>query len=81
MWMGQESSSRQARFALVEGCDEYVAPFDRMGTIDLRARKNVVKLGPLAWLRLEENADRNLTFPRKVGFDRRSWEGDRLRDQ
>jgi hypothetical protein len=45
MWMGQESSSRQARFALVEGCDECGAPGDRMGTLDLRAGKEVVKRG------------------------------------
>jgi hypothetical protein len=41
----QESSSRQARFALVEGCDECVAPGDRIGTLGLRAGKDVVKRG------------------------------------
>jgi len=45
MWMGQESCSRQARFALVEGCDECVAAGDRMGTLDLRAGKDVLKRG------------------------------------
>jgi hypothetical protein len=45
MWMGQESSLRQARFAIVEGRDECVAPGDWMGTLDLRAGKDVVKRG------------------------------------
>ena len=45
MGMGQESSSRQAHFALVEGCDECGAPGDRMGTLDLRAGKEVLKRG------------------------------------
>ena len=41
--MGQERSSRQSRFALVEGCDECVAPGDRVGTLDLRAAKDAAK--------------------------------------
>jgi len=43
--MSQESSSRQANFALVEGCDGCVVPSDRVGTLDIRAGKDVVKRG------------------------------------
>ena len=35
----------QARFALVQGCDECVAPGDKMGTLELRAGKEIVKRG------------------------------------
>ena len=35
----------QARFALVEGCDECVVPGDKKGTLDLRAGKEIVKRG------------------------------------
>jgi len=45
MWMSQESSSRQARFAFVEGWDECVVPGNRMEALDFRARKDVVKRG------------------------------------
>jgi hypothetical protein len=45
MWMSQESSLRQARFALVKGCDECVIPGNRMGTFDFRAGKDIVKRG------------------------------------
>ena len=41
--MSQESSSRQARFALVKGCDDCVVPGKRMGTLEFRAGKDVVK--------------------------------------
>jgi len=43
--MSQESSLKQARLTLVEGCDEFVFPGNRMGTLDFRAGKNVVKRG------------------------------------
>jgi len=42
MWMSQEISSKQARFSLVEGCDECDGPRTRMGTLDFRAGKDVV---------------------------------------
>jgi len=45
MWKRQESSSRQARFALVKGSDECVAPCDRMGNLELGPGKDVVKRG------------------------------------
>jgi len=45
MWMSPESSSRQARFTLVEGCDECVVQCNRMGTLVFRAGKDVVKRG------------------------------------
>ena len=35
----------QARFALVQGCDECVAPGDKMGTLEHRAGKVIVKRG------------------------------------
>ena len=43
MWVSQESSSRQARFALVEGCNESVGPGNGMRALDFRARKDVEK--------------------------------------
>ena len=46
MWIVQESSSRQARFAHVEGCDKCDAPGDRMALrsrVEIRAEKDVVK--------------------------------------
>jgi len=67
--MSQESSSRQARFAFVKGCDVCVIPADRMGTLDFRAGKDVVKRGLDGGTRVEVNADRNLAFPRNVGVD------------
>jgi len=45
MWMSQESNLRQARFTLVEGRDECVVPGNRVGNLDFRARKDVVKRG------------------------------------
>jgi len=39
------SSSRQACFTLVEGYDECFIPVNRMGTLDFRAGKDVVKRG------------------------------------
>jgi len=45
MWMSQENSSREARFAPVEGCDECVVPGNRMGALNFRAGKDVVKRG------------------------------------
>ena len=35
----------QARFALVQVCDECGAPGDKMGTLELRAGKETVKRG------------------------------------
>ena len=35
----------QARFALVQECDECVAPGDKMETLELRAGKEIVKRG------------------------------------
>ena len=35
----------QARFALVQGCDECGAPGDKMGTLELRAGKEIVNRG------------------------------------
>ena len=43
MWVSQESSSGQARFALVEGCNERVGPGNRMEALDFRAGEDVVK--------------------------------------
>ena len=31
----------QARFALIQGCDECVAPGDKMGTLELRAERRL----------------------------------------
>jgi len=45
MGMNQESNLRQSRFTHVEGCDECVLPGNRMGTLDFRAGKGVVKSG------------------------------------
>jgi len=41
--MGQETTPRQACFALVEGCDKSFAPGEKMGTLHLRNRKDVLK--------------------------------------
>ena len=35
----------QSRFALVQGCDKCVALGDKMGTLELRAGKEIVKSG------------------------------------
>ena len=41
--MSQKSISRQARFTLVESCDECFGPGDEMGTLSFGAGKDVVK--------------------------------------
>jgi len=43
--MSQKSSSRRARFTLVESCDECFGPGDGVGTRSFGAGKDVVKRG------------------------------------
>jgi len=43
--MSQKSSLRQARFSLVESCDESFGPGDGMGTLSFGAGKDGVKRG------------------------------------
>jgi hypothetical protein len=46
--MCQKSSSRQARFTLVESCNECFGPGDGTGVLNFGARKDIVKRG-LNW--------------------------------
>ena len=64
--MSQESSLRQARFTLVEGCDEFQVT--RWDSLTLGPEKRREE-GLGWWLRVEGNADRNLAFPRNVRVD------------
>jgi len=43
--MSQKSSSKLAQFTLVESCNEFFGPGDRMGALKFGAGKNFVKMG------------------------------------
>jgi hypothetical protein len=76
----RRAARERVHFDLVEGSDECVAPCDRMGNLDLGAGKRYEEgIGALS--RVGGSADRNLTFPRKVGVDWMSWERDRPGNQ